>query len=307
MTAKLLEGAPLAEKINAETKKKAEDFAAKKGRPPKLVAVQVGTADPGTKFYVKGQKKSAEAAGVNHELAEMPADISEEQLLARIREMNSDDGVDGILLLVPLPEHIDARRVQVEIAPDRDVEGMHPENLGKLFYGNQVVAPCTAMSALELIRSTGLDLSGKEVVILGHSEIIGKPLAMLLLQSLNDSATVTVAHVATSKANMRDFHTGRAEILVSAMGYKPRVITADIVKEGAVVIDVATMQEPALDEQGNPLLTKKGKPKKRQIGDVDFEPVLEKAGYLSPVPGGVGTVTSTILMRNCVDLAAARL
>jgi methylenetetrahydrofolate dehydrogenase (NADP+)/methenyltetrahydrofolate cyclohydrolase len=305
MTAKLLEGAPLAEKINTEIRTEAEAFKAAHGRSPKLVAVQVGESSAGTRGYAKSQSRGAEAVGIDHEILELPGDITEQALIARVAELSTDETVDGILLFVPMPEHIDPRNVQVGISPEKDVEGMHPENLGRLFYGNQIVAPCTAMSAVELLRSSGVDLAGKEVVVLGHSEIVGKPVAMLLLQSLNESPTVTVAHVATSGAGMRDFHTKRADVVISAMGYKPQIITADLLKEGAIVVDVATMQIPKLDEDGQPVLNKKGKPKKRWVGDVDFEGAVEKCSYISPVPGGVGPLTVTILMRNLVRCAAA--
>jgi len=304
MPAKLLEGAPLVEKISAEVKKGVDELKAK-GVTPRLVAVQVGPATGGIKGYVKGQQRAASECGIDHAVREFPEDISEDALLEEIGKMNGDPEVHGILLLVPMPGHINPRNLQVKITPAKDVEGMHPENMGKLFYGNQIVAPCTAMAAVELLRSSGIDLKGKEVVMVGHSEIVGKPVAMLLLQSLTESPTVTVCHVATAEAGMTEFHTKRADVVISAVGVKAGLITADMLKEGATVIDVATIQVPMLDDKGEPVLNKKGKPKKKWVGDVEFAKAVEKCGFISPVPGGVGPVTSAILMRNCYGCAKA--
>ncbi len=304
MTATLLEGAPLAEKITAEVRKGVEELKSQ-GVTPRLVAVQVGEGNPGIRGYIKGQQKSSEECGVIHEVREFPGDITEADLLGEIGKMNEDPGIHGILLLVPMPEGINARNLQVRIAPGKDVEGMHPENMGKLFFGNQQVAPCTAMAAVELLKSSGIDLKGKEVVMVGHSEIVGKPVTMLLLQSLTESPTVTVAHIATAEAGMTEFHTKRADVVISAVGVKPGLITADMLKDGAVVVDVATMRAPVLDEQGKPVLNKKGKPKKKWVGDVAFEKARETCSYITPVPGGVGPVTASILMRNLLACARA--
>ncbi|MHC5037062.1 MAG: bifunctional 5,10-methylenetetrahydrofolate dehydrogenase/5,10-methenyltetrahydrofolate cyclohydrolase [Planctomycetota bacterium] len=304
MPATLLEGAPLAEKISAEVKKGADELKAK-GVTPCLAAVQVGPGKGGIKSYVKGQKKAAEDCGIMHVVKEYPEDISEDALLEEIGKMNADPSIHGILLLVPMPQHINPRNLQVKITPVKDVEGMHPENMGRLFYGNQTVAPCTAMAAVELLRSSGLDLKGKEIVMVGHSEIVGKPIAMLLLQSLTESPTVAVCHIATAEAGMTEFHTKRADVVISAVGVKAGLVTADMLKDGATVIDVATIQVPKLDEEGNPVLNKKGKPKKKWVGDVDFEKAKEKCQFISPVPGGVGPITSSILMRNCLACAKA--
>ncbi|MHC4780763.1 MAG: bifunctional 5,10-methylenetetrahydrofolate dehydrogenase/5,10-methenyltetrahydrofolate cyclohydrolase [Planctomycetota bacterium] len=302
MPAKLLEGAPLAAKISADVKKGVDELKAK-GITPSLAAVQVGPGKGGIKMYLKGQQRAAEESGINLVVREFPEDISEEALVGEIDKMNADPEIHGILLLVPMPEHINPRNLQVRISPGKDVEGMHPENMGKLFYGNQTVAPCTAMAAVELLRSSGMDLKGKEVVMVGHSEIVGKPVAMLLLQSLSESPTVTVCHVATAEAGMTEFHTKRADVVISAVGVKAGLISADMLKDGATVIDVATIQVPSLDEAGNPILNKKGKPKKKWVGDVEFDKAAEKCEFISPVPGGVGPITSSILMRNCMNCA----
>ncbi|MHC4600142.1 MAG: bifunctional 5,10-methylenetetrahydrofolate dehydrogenase/5,10-methenyltetrahydrofolate cyclohydrolase [Planctomycetota bacterium] len=304
MPAKLLEGAPLAEKIAADVKKGVEELKASKGVTPCLAAVQVGPGKGGIKMYLKGQQKAAEESGITLVVKEFPEDISESALIEELEKMNGDPSIHGILLLVPMPEQINPRNLQVKIIPAKDVEGMHPENMGKLFYGNQNVAPCTAMAAVELLLSSGLDLKGKEVAMVGHSEIVGKPVTMLLLQSLTESPTVTVCHIATAEAGMTEFHTKRADVVISAVGVKAGLITADMLKDGATVIDVATIQVPMLDENGNPVLNKKGKPRKRWVGDVEFDKAVEKCAFISPVPGGVGPITSSILMRNC--LACAR-
>lgn len=302
MPATLIEGAPLADTIMGEVRLGVEALKAK-GVTVRLVAVQVGPASGGIKGYVKGQQNAAEACGIHHEVREFPEDIAQDALTAEVEKMNADPEVHGILLLVPMPKQIDPRKLQVRIRPAKDVEGMHPENMGRLFYGNQTVAPCTAMAAVELLKSTGLPLAGKEVVMVGHSEIVGKPVAMLLLQSLNESPTLTVCHVATAQAGMTPFHTKRADVVISAVGVKAGLITADMLKEGATVIDVATIQVPDLDAEGNPVLNKKGIPKKKWVGDVEFDKAVEKVAHITPVPGGVGPVTSAILMRNAFNCA----
>ena len=246
-------------------------------------------------------------------------------LLAKIAELNGDDKVTGLILQMPLPTQIDARRVQVAISPSKDVEGMHPENMGRLFYGGGTVAPCTPMAAVELLRQTCDDIAGKETVIVGHSEIVGKPIAAILLQSLDASPTVTLCHVAT-----RDLaaHTRRAEVLFVAtgvsqaryLGYRRRkkagedvqlpdlspLIKADMLAEGAIVIDVAINRIPkGFDADGEPLKNDKGKIAMRTVGDVDFEAAVEKVGAITPVPGGVGPVTVAMLLSNTIECAKA--
>jgi len=323
MTAKLIDGEAVAAEMNKETAAAADELA-RAGRRPHLVAVQVGE-NPASKIYTNAQARSCEAVGIEYELLNLPADISQDDLLEKIRGLNGDPKVHGLILQMPLPAQIDARVVQVTISPDKDVEGMHPQNMGRLFYGGGVVAPCTPMAAVELLRRTCDDLAGKETVVVGHSEIVGKPIAAILLQSLNASPTVTVCHVAT-----RDLaaHTRRADIVFVAtgvsqarwLGYNRRkkageqvsppdlspLIKADMLKEGAIVIDVAINRIPkALDEQGNAVLNEKGKPAMRTVGDVDFEAAKEKVAAITPVPGGVGPVTVAMLLRNTVAVARA--
>ncbi|HOD83789.1 MAG: Bifunctional protein FolD protein [Planctomycetes bacterium ADurb.Bin126] len=323
MTAKLIDGEAVAAEMNKETAAAADELA-RAGRRPHLVAVQVGE-NPASKIYTNAQARSCEAVGIEYELLNLPADISQDDLLEKIRGLNGDPKVHGLILQMPLPAQIDARVVQVTISPDKDVEGMHPQNMGRLFYGGGVVAPCTPMAAVELLRRTCDDLAGKETVVVGHSEIVGKPIAAILLHSLNASPTVTVCHVAT-----RDLaaHTRRADIVFVAtgvsqarwLGYNRRkkageqvsppdlspLIKADMLKEGAIVIDVAINRIPkALDEQGNAVLNEKGKPAMRTVGDVDFEAAKEKVAAITPVPGGVGPVTVAMLLRNTVAVARA--
>jgi methylenetetrahydrofolate dehydrogenase (NADP+)/methenyltetrahydrofolate cyclohydrolase len=323
MTAKIIDGEAVAAEMNRQTAQEATELA-KAGRPPHLVAVQVGE-NPASKLYTNMQAKSCQGVGIAYELLNLPEQTSQDELLKRIEQINADPKATGVILQMPLPAHIDARAVQVTISPAKDVEGMGPVNMGRLFYGGGVVAPCTPMAAVELLRRTCPDIAGKEVVVVGHSEIVGKPIAMILLQSLNASPTVTVCHVAT-----RDLaeHTRRAEILFVAtgvvqarwMGYSRRkkkqpdlpppdlspLVKADMLREGAVVIDVAINRVPkGFDADGNPLKNEKGKDAMITVGDVDYDGALEKVAAITPVPGGVGPVTVATLLRNTVACAKA--
>ena len=295
MQAKLLDGEVLAAKIKESLKTEVEQLKAK-GVTPSLAAIQVGE-NPASRVYIRNQKKSCEEMGIEYNLHEFSDRTAEEELIAHIEKLNNDKSVTGIILQMPLPEPINARRAQQKISPAKDVEGMHPANIGKLLYGHREVAPCTALGALKLLESSGVDLKGKEVVIVGHSEIVGKPLLLLLLQSQLESPTPTVCHIATQDLS---FHTKRADVLIVAVG-KPGLITGDMIKEGAVVIDIGINRVPVLDEKGKPVLNEKGKPRKKTVGDVVFEEALNKASYLSPVPGGVGPLTVTMLINNVVE------
>lgn len=297
MPAQLLDGEALAVKIKEDLKAEIESLK-KSGAAPHLVAVQVGE-NPASRVYVNQQKKACEAMGVSYDLKELPADTTQEKLAEFIEGLNKDTSVTGIILQMPLPTHLDARSVQVQISPDKDVEGMHPVNMGRLVYGSARVAPPTALGAVELLKSSGVDLKGKEVVIVGHSEIVGKPIALLMLQSQLESATPTVCHIAT-----RDlaFHTKRADVILVAVG-KPNLIRGDMIKQGAIVIDIGINRVPVLDKDGKPVLNEKGKPKKKTVGDVEFEKAKGVCSYISPVPGGVGPLTVTMLIRNTVSCA----
>ncbi|HUS47425.1 MAG TPA: bifunctional 5,10-methylenetetrahydrofolate dehydrogenase/5,10-methenyltetrahydrofolate cyclohydrolase [Phycisphaerae bacterium] len=323
MAAKIIDGEAVAAEMNKQTSAAAAELA-KAGRTPRLVAVQVGE-NPASKIYTNMQAKSCQAAGIEYELLNLPETISQGELLAKIGQLNGDSKVTGLILQMPVPRQIDARKVQVTIAPEKDVEGMHPQNMGRLFYGGGVVAPCTPMAAVELLKRTCNDLAGKETVVVGHSEIVGKPIAMILLQSLDAAPTVTVCHVATKDLA---FHTRRADVVIVATGvsqarwlsYSRRrkagenvklpdlspLIKADMLKAGAVVIDVAINRIPrGFDDNGEPLKDEKGKTAMKTVGDVDFAKAVEKVGAITPVPGGVGPVTVAMLLKNTIACAKA--
>ena len=307
MTAKLLDGEALAQKIK-ESLKKEIDALKKKGAVPRLAAIQVGE-HAASRVYINQQKKACEDMGLEYDLKELPADTTQEALLEFIEGLNEDSQVNGIILQMPLPEGINARAVQMCIAQEKDVEGMNPANMGMLVYGGQKIAPCTAMGAVELLKTSRVDLKGKEVVIVGHSEIVGKPIMLMMLQSLMESPTPTVCHIATRDL---DFHTKRADILFVAVG-KAGLIKGDKIKEGAIVIDIGINRIKATDEKGNvlykknpdgtPKLDKKGKPipEMKTVGDVEFEKAKARCSFISPVPGGVGPLTVTMLIRNTVE------
>jgi methylenetetrahydrofolate dehydrogenase (NADP+)/methenyltetrahydrofolate cyclohydrolase len=324
MPARLIDGEAVAKQMNQQTAAEVAELA-KAGRRPHLVAIQVGE-NPASKIYTNQQAKNCETVGVEYELLNLPAELSQADLLARIKALNADPRATGLILQMPLPQQIDARAVQVRLSPAKDVEGMHPENMGRLFYGGGTVAPCTPMAGVELLRSVQPDLAGKETVVVGHSEIVGKPIAAILLQSLNASPTVTVCHIATADLAS---HTRRAEILFVAtgvsqarwLGYQRRkkagetpplpnlspLIKADMLRPGAIVIDVAINRIPkALDANGDAVKNDKGKPDMKTVGDVDFEAALQVAGAITPVPGGVGPVTVAMLLRNTVRAAQAQ-
>ena len=323
MPAKIIDGRAVADEI---TKQAALDVSLMiaAGGPPHLASVQVGP-NPAGAIYARMQERSCTAVGLRYERVELPEDISQHDLGEKIHELNLSDEVSGILLGMPLPLHLDARAVQAEIAPDKDVEAVNPENLGRLFYGGWLAGPCTAMAAYELLRRACPNLKGREVVIVGHSEIFGKPMAVMLLQSIDAAPTVTVCHVAT-----RDLaaHTRRAEVLIVATGapqvrwtrYKRArdagerpeppdlspLIKADMVREGAIVLDVGINRIPrSIGPDGEPARKEDGKIDRATVGDVDFEAVRQKASAITPVPGGVGPVTVAMLLRNTVACARA--
>lgn len=295
MSAKLLDGKALAEKLREEVKKELEGLKGQ-GKEPFLAAVQVGE-NAASRVYIRSQKKSCEEVGIGYQLHELPETTTQEELGDFLAKLNADKKVSGIIIQMPLPSQLDARTVQRQIDPRKDVEGLNPANMGMLVYGATRLAPCTALGAVELLRSSGVELKGKELVIVGHSEIVGKPLAMILLESQTESPTVTVCHIATQDLA---FHTQRADILMVAVG-KAGLIKGSMIKEGAIVIDIGINRIPLLDEKGDPVLNDKGKPRKKTVGDVVFEEAVEKASYISPVPGGVGPLTTVMLLRNTLE------
>ena len=274
--AQILDGKALAKKI----KEQVAAEAAALPRRPGLAVILVGE-NPASQVYVRGKEKDCEECGILNLGRKLPADTSEEELLGIIAQMNADPAVDGILVQLPLPKHIDEGKVLRAISPAKDVDCFHPENVGEMMVGDPICWPCTPYGVMELLREYGISASGKHCVVLGRSNIVGKPMTLLLLR---DNGTVTVCHSRTSDLKEQCL---QADILVSAVG-KTNLVTADMVKEGAVVVDVAMNRNEA------------GK----LCGDVDYAAVAEKASYITPVPGGVGPMTRAILMKNV--LAAAK-
>ncbi|QXD14471.1 bifunctional methylenetetrahydrofolate dehydrogenase/methenyltetrahydrofolate cyclohydrolase FolD [Rhodocaloribacter litoris] len=286
--AQLIDGKALAAGVRAEVRADVEAWTAAGHRPPCLRVVLVGD-NPASASYVRGKQKAALEAGIDAQTLHFDASIPEAELLRVIDELNRDDGVDGILVQLPLPGHIDEQKVILAVAPEKDVDCFHPVNVGKLVIGEPRFLPCTPAGIMEMIRRHGIETRGRRAVVLGRSNIVGKPMANLLLQKGVD-ATVTVCHSRT-----RDLPalTREADLLIAAIG-RARFVTAEMVKPGAVVIDVGINRvEDATRPRGY-----------RLVGDVDFEAVQEKAGWITPVPGGVGPMTIAMLLKN--TLAAAR-
>jgi len=288
--AQIIDGKAIAAQVRAEVKAEVEAWVQAGHRPPYLAVILVGD-NPASASYVRGKTKAAAEVGIASDTLHFDTSISEAELLAEIARLNDDEGVDGILVQLPLPDHIDPSRVLNAIRPDKDVDGFHPINAGRLLLGEPGFVPATPAGILELLRRSGLETTGKHAVVVGRSNIVGRPLAALLLHRGID-ATVTVCHSRT-----RDLAalTRTADILVAAIG-RPRYITADMVREGAVVIDVGINR---VDDPSHP----RGY---RLVGDVDFEAVAEKAGWITPVPGGVGPMTIALLLRNTLYAAQRR-
>jgi methylenetetrahydrofolate dehydrogenase (NADP+)/methenyltetrahydrofolate cyclohydrolase len=296
MTAKIISGNEVAKEIRAELKERAAKLK-EQGVTPGLVMIRVGE-DPASVSYVSGKEKAAEEIGVWSQTIVLPEIASEEELLSKVEELNQAEHVDGILVQLPLPKHINADKVLNAIDPAKDVDGFHPVNVGKMLIGNPYFMPCTPHGAVELMIRSGNPPAGKHVVICGRSNIVGKPLmAMLVQKTERANATVTVVHTGTK--NMAEI-TRQADILVAAMG-SAEVIKPDMVKEGVVVIDVGVNQVG-----WKPSKTDPSKQVRDLRGDVEFETVKEKASAITPVPGGVGPMTVTMLMVNTVVAAERR-
>ena len=288
MTAQLIKGAEVAAQIREELKQEIADLKAKHNVVPGLVTVLVG-ADPASQVYVGAKEKTSKELGIYSERYDLPADTSQEELLKLIDKLNKDPKINGILVQLPLPKHLNEGEVLYAIDPKKDVDGFHPVNVGKLMIGEPDYMPCTPAGIQQLLIRSGTQIEGAEVVVVGRSNIVGKPIANILLQKApGANATVTICHTRTRDM---DFHTRRADILIVAAG-KPKAITADMVKEGAVVIDVG-VNEIGKTPEGKRILA----------GDVDFDSVKEKAKAITPVPGGVGPMTITMLMLNTVRAA----
>jgi methylenetetrahydrofolate dehydrogenase (NADP+)/methenyltetrahydrofolate cyclohydrolase len=288
MTAKLINGNEVAQQIREELKKEVAQLKEKNNVIPGLVTILVGE-NPASVSYVTAKQKTSKELGFFSTQDNQPATLTEEELLKLIDKYNKDPKIHGILVQLPLPKHINETKILYAIDPKKDVDGFHPVNVGKLMIGEADYLPCTPAGIQQLIIRTGAKIDGAEVVVVGRSNIVGKPIANILLQKQKGAnATVTICHTGTKDMA---FHTKRADILIVAAG-KPKAITADMVKEGAVVIDVG------VNRIG---MTPEGKAK--LCGDVDFDGVKEKAGAITPVPGGVGPMTITMLMMNTVKAA----
>ena len=288
MTAQLIKGAEVAAQIREELKNEIADLKAKHNIVPGLVTVLVG-ADPASQVYVGAKEKTSKELGIYSERYDLPADTSEKDLLALIDKLNKDPKINGILVQLPLPKGLNEEEVLIAIDPKKDVDGFHPVNVGKLMIGEPDYLPCTPAGIQQLLIRSGTQIEGAEVVVVGRSNIVGKPIANMLLQKApGANATVTVCHTRT-----RDiaFHTKRADILIVAAG-KPKAVTGDMVKEGVVAIDVG-VNEIGKTAEGKRILA----------GDIDFETVSPKAKAITPVPGGVGPMTITMLMMNTVRAA----
>ena len=277
MTARILDGKKLAAEIKADVKERTA-LLKQRGVTPGLAVVLVGE-DPASKVYVGQKEKGCLEAGFASFLHRLPESTSQGELLALIERLNSDRTVHGILVQLPLPRQIDPDTVLAAIRPEKDVDGFHPVNMGRLVAGLPASEPCTPKGIMRLLKSTGLTLSGKEAVVKGRSNIVGKPVALMLLA---ESATVTICH---SRTEDLAAHVRRADILVAAVG-KPRFVTGDMVKEGAIVVDVGINRL----EEG-------------LVGDVDYEPAAERASWITPVPGGVGPMTIAMLLENTLEQA----
>jgi methylenetetrahydrofolate dehydrogenase (NADP+)/methenyltetrahydrofolate cyclohydrolase len=278
MTAKILDGNALAQKLRADFKTRATVLTAQ-GMRPGLAVILVGD-DPASQVYVRNKVNACLQAGIHSEKIGYPPDVDQRTVLDKIAELNADPRIHGILVQLPLPRHFDSDAVLEAISPTKDVDGFHAENVGALMQGNPRFIPCTPYGVMKFFADAGIELKGKEAVVLGRSNIVGKPMAMLLMQA---SATVTVCH---SQTRDLAFHTRRADILVAALG-KAKFVTAEMVKPGAVVIDVGINRLPD------------GK----LCGDVDYADCLDVAGQITPVPGGVGPMTITMLLANTLEAA----
>ena len=273
--AKIIDGKQISLDIKNELKEKVAKYK-EQGIEITLAVVKVGN-DPASAFYVRNKEKACEYAGINSKTLALPEETTEEELLNVVKKLNEDKSVNGILVQLPLPKHIDESKVLLTIDSTKDVDGFHPVNVGKMVIGEDTFLPCTPAGIIEMIKRTDIDIEGKECVVIGRSNIVGKPMAMLMLK---ENATVTIAHSRTK--DLKEV-TKRADIIVAAIG-KAKFVTADYVKEGAVVIDVGMDR----DENG------------KLCGDVDFESVSKVASAITPVPGGVGPMTVTMLLVNCL-------
>lgn len=280
--AELIDGKALAKEVRAEVKTRAEAFTAKHGRAPGLHVVLVGE-DPASQVYVRNKERAASKAGIAGEVHRLPSETSEADLLALIAKLNAAPDIDGILVQLPLPDHLDDQTIVDAIDPDKDVDGLHPFNAGLLMVGRKGLRPCTPSGCMRMLEHVGCDPKGKRALVLGRSTLVGKPIALMLLEK---HATITIAHSRTEDLADR---VREADIVIAAVG-RANLVKGDWIKEGAVVIDVGINR---LDDGS---LT----------GDVDFEGASKRASHITPVPGGVGPMTIAMLLGNTVNAAEAR-
>jgi methylenetetrahydrofolate dehydrogenase (NADP+) / methenyltetrahydrofolate cyclohydrolase len=288
MTAQIVSGTEVAKQIREELAQEVAELKAKYNLIPGLATILLGD-DPASKSYIAGKEKAAISLGIYSQRIDLPSSTTESDLIKLINKLNLDSKIHGILVQIPLPTHINETRVLYAIDPKKDVDGFHPVNVGKLMIGDPDFIPCTPYGIQQLLVRSGIKIDGAEVVVLGRSNLVGKPIANILIQKkAGANATVTVCHTGTKDIA---FHTRRADILIVAAG-KPNAVTADMVKEGVVVIDVG-VNRIGKTPSGKDIL----------VGDVDFEKIKEKATAITPVPGGVGPMTITMLMVNTVKAA----
>lgn len=273
--AKIIDGKAISAEIKEELKEKVAEYK-KQGVEITLAVVKVGN-DPASAVYVRNKEKACEYVGITSRTLALPEETTEEELLKVVNDLNEDKAVNGILVQLPLPKHIDESKVLLAIDSNKDVDGFHPVNVGKMVIGEETFLPCTPAGIIEMLKRTDVEISGKKCVVIGRSNIVGKPMSMLMLK---ENATVTIAHSRTK--DLKEV-TKRADILIAAIG-KAKFVTADYVKEGAVIIDVGMDR----DENG------------KLCGDVDFDSVSQVASAITPVPGGVGPMTVTMLLVNCL-------
>jgi methylenetetrahydrofolate dehydrogenase (NADP+)/methenyltetrahydrofolate cyclohydrolase len=288
MAAQIIDGKQVAAEMRAELKTEVAKLK-EQGIVPGLGVILVGE-DPASQSYVRAKERACEELGIYSDDNRLPADITQQDLIALVNQMNNDPKINGILVQLPLPKGLNEAEVLLAIAPEKDVDGFHPMNVGKMMVGEKAFLPCTPHGVIQLLLRSGVTIKGANTVIVGRSNIVGKPLANMLIQK-NDkgNATVTVCHTRTKDLA---WHTKQADIVIAAAG-RPNTITADMVKDGVVVIDVGVNRvEDATKKKGY-----------RLVGDVDFEAVKEKASLITPVPGGVGPMTITMLLYNTVESA----
>ncbi len=278
MNPKLLKGKPLAEQILLEVSQQLEKLK-EKGICPCLTTIEVGS-DPASRYYLDNQRRTAERVGIKYESRQLQENITREQMLEVIEDINENPGIHGLIINLPLPGHLKVSEMQWNINSAKDVEGVTPQNLGKMVLGAEGLKPCTALAIVELIKSTGVDIKGKEVTVIGRSSIVGKPVSLLLLA---ENATITICHSFTSKAGLLEAHVKKADILVAALGV-PEFVKGEWLKDGAIVIDAGINSVDG-----------------KMVGDVEFEAAADRASLITPVPGGVGPVTTALLMKNTVD------